>query len=128
MMRLRLTLAATLACASLLPACTPPTPAQVTQREDALTASGFKVIPANTPDRQASMALLPPNKFVRQERDGVPMMVYSDPTVCNCVYIGDLAAYQAYKAAMRQQNRIAAEEASAKVAKMDWGAWPAFGP
>ncbi|MBS0639825.1 MAG: hypothetical protein U1E70_04665 [Acetobacteraceae bacterium] len=116
------------AVAAVLAACTPPTPQVVQQRGDMLTAAGFKVIPADTPDREASLSMLPPQKFTRQQRDGATVFTYADPLVCNCLYVGDQAAYDSYRAAMRAKNRQAAEESQSKIVKMDWGAWPAFGP
>jgi hypothetical protein len=56
---------------------------QVQQKEDMLAAAGFKPVPANTPQRQASLAALPPHKFTRQVRNNVPVVVYADPTICS---------------------------------------------
>ena len=37
-------------------------------KEDMLAAAGFTLVPANTPQRQASLSALPPHKFVHQAR------------------------------------------------------------
>jgi hypothetical protein len=37
---------------------------QVQNKEDMLAAAGFTLVPANTPERQAALAALPPHKFV----------------------------------------------------------------
>jgi hypothetical protein len=66
---------------------------QVQQKEDMLAAAGSKPVPANTPQRQASLATLPLHKFTHQVRNNVPVVVYADPTICNCLYVGNQAAY-----------------------------------
>jgi hypothetical protein len=99
---------------------------QVQQKEDMLAAAGFKPVPANTPQRQASLAALPPHKFTRQVRNNVPVVVYADPMICNCLYVGNQAAYDSYLQTMKAKNAAAAQEADAKLE--DWGVWPAFGP
>ena len=38
---------------------------KVANKEDMLAASGFKFVPANTPQRQASFKTLPPYKFIQ---------------------------------------------------------------
>ena len=35
--------------------------------------------------------------LLNEKRDGSTVIVYADPTVCDCLYIGDLAAYQQYR-------------------------------
>ncbi len=99
---------------------------QVQQKEDMLAAAGFKPIPANTPQRQASMAALPPHKFSHQVRNNVPVVIYADPTICDCLYVGNQAAYNSYLQTLKAKNMAATEEADAKL--VDWGVWPAFGP
>jgi hypothetical protein len=100
----------------------------VKQKEDLLGASGFTIVPADTTERQASLAMLPPHRFVHQVRNNVPVIVYADPTICDCLYVGDQAAFDRYRQAVKARNIQVAEERSANIAKMDWGAWPAFGP
>src|SRR5262245_10449239 len=71
--------------------------AQVQNKEDMLAAAGFTVVPANTPQRQASLSSLPPHKFVRQVRNNVVVYTYADPTICDCLYVGNQAAYDRYR-------------------------------
>jgi hypothetical protein len=60
----------------------------VTQHEDNFAAVGFIVRPANTPERQAVLKRLPPDRFV-QRVSGVSgdtiHYVYADPLVCGCL-------------------------------------------
>ncbi len=125
MVRIRLILPL-LALGAALTGCA--TPAVVTQKEDILAASGFTAVPANTPERQAQLAALPHHRFVHQVRDGNPVVIYADPSICDCLYMGTPAAFDKYRAAMKARNMEVAEERSANIAKMDWGAWPAMGP
>ncbi len=48
---------------------------KIGQQEDMLAAAGFKVVPVNTPARQAAVRQLPPNKFARETRDGLEARV-----------------------------------------------------
>jgi hypothetical protein len=99
---------------------------QVEQKEDMLAAAGFRRVPANTPQRQASIAALPPHKFSRQVRNNVPVVIYADPTICDCLYVGSQANYDSYLQTLKAKNVAATQEADAKFE--DWGVWPAFGP
>jgi hypothetical protein len=70
---------------------------QVQNKEDMLAAAGFTLVPANTPQRQASLKALPPHKFVHQVRNNVVIFTYADPTICDCLYVGNQAAYDRYR-------------------------------
>jgi hypothetical protein len=86
---------------------------------DALIASGFKVVPANTPERQAALRQLPPQKIVRQVRNDKVVFVYADPTNCNCLYAGNATAYGAYRA--RTADTETADERAMN--NWDWSPW-----
>jgi hypothetical protein len=105
----------------------------VATREDRLAAAGFKMKPANTPKRQASLATLPPHKFVHQVRDGKVIYTYADPTICQCLYVGDQAAYDLYRQNVFQKHladeqMMSAEMNQAAINSVDWGPWGAMGP
>lgn len=96
------------------------------QTEGDLAAAGFRARPATTPERQAMLARLPANKVLLRERNGVVHYVYADPKGCNCLYVGNEAAYQKYSEAKRQdrladQQTFAAQQYSD--AQWNWGAW-----
>jgi hypothetical protein len=95
-------------------------------KEDMLAAAGFNLRPADTPDRQAELNRLPPHRFVYQSRNGKLVYLYSDPTVCHCLYIGSEAAYQQYRR-LALQKQIADEQVMAAQMNMDngwnWGPW-----
>ena len=79
--------------------------AQVQNKEDMLAAAGFRPVPANTPQRQATLAKLPPHKFAHMMRNNAVVYVYADPTICDCLYFGSQAAYDRYRANVFQKNR-----------------------
>jgi len=107
----------------LLPACTS-TAERVQNKENMLAASGFTVVPANTPQRQASLASLPPHKFVRQVRNGKVVYTYADPTICSCLYVGDQAAYGRYRANVFEKHLADERQTTAEMYQnMDWGPW-----
>src|ERR1700677_3404409 len=70
---------------------------RVTQREDLLSAAGFIVLPANTPDRQTMLHRLPAHTFVQRVNGDVVHYVYADPLVCDFLYVGSKQAYTTYK-------------------------------
>ena len=100
-------------------ACTNPTQ----QKEDMLAAAGFTLVPANTPQRQAALATMPPHKFVHQERNNVLLFTYADPTICDCMYVGNQAAYDRYRHEVFEQKIANEQEMTAQMNQMDWGPW-----
>ena len=109
---------------------------QVKQHEDLLSAAGFILRPANTPERQAMLKRLPPHKFVRRVNGDVVHYVYADPLVCGCLYVGSQQAYNQYKANELQRHLADEQQMTAETysdAAWNWGAWggpwggPGFG-
>jgi hypothetical protein len=100
--------------------------ASVREKEDMLAAAGFRLRPADTPQRVAALTALPPHRFVRRTVDGRVTYLYADPTVCRCLYVGGQEAYGRYRQNVFEQ-RIANEQAM--TAQMnedfmwDWGPW-----
>jgi hypothetical protein len=116
------------------------TPQQVvSNKEDNLSAAGFIVRPANTPERQAMINSLPPHKFVQRAHGDTIHYVYADPLVCDCLYVGSQQAYNQYKMHVQQQKLADEQEMTAQEYSnpaWNWGAWgpgegfgygPAFG-
>lgn len=94
---------------------------QVQNKEDMLAAAGFTVVPANTPQRQAALARMPPHKFVQQVHNGSVLFVYADPTICGCLYVGNQAAYDRYRANAFVQQITNEQERTAQMNSFDWG-------
>jgi hypothetical protein len=97
--------------------------AQVQNKEDMLAAAGFTVVPANTPQRQASLTSLPPHKFVQQVRNNAVIYTYADPTICDCLYVGNQAAYDRYRQDVFVKNIANEQQMTAQMNSMDWGSW-----
>ena len=112
----------------LLASCASPQQ-RVASKEDLLSAAGFTVNPANTPQRLASLHSLPPNKFVQQPQGSTVRYVYADPLVCGCLYVGDQAAYGRYQQDVLQRRLANERQMTAEMnqTNWDWGPWgPGF--
>jgi hypothetical protein len=103
---------------------------RVKDKEDLLAAAGFTVQPANTPQRLASLRALPANKFVPKAKGDGLSYIYADPVVCNCLYVGDQTAFNAYKKEVFTRNIVDEQQLTAETyndqwnwAGWDWGAW-----
>jgi hypothetical protein len=107
------------------------TPQQRAERiEPMLSAAGFKMKQADTPERVAKLNSLPSLKVRYTPKDGKFIYWLADPKFCNCLYVGDEAAYQQYQklrlqAQIAQQQRDTAEmnQEAAMDAEMNWGMW-----
>jgi hypothetical protein len=93
---------------------------QVQTKEAMLAAAGFKVVPTNTPQRQASLGTPPPHKFVRQVRDNVVLYTYADPTICDCLYVGNQVVYDRYRQNVIVQTKLDEQLLLATANQMDW--------
>ena len=96
------------ACALALSACgsikndlapPPPTPEeQAAKLEPMLSAAGFTMLPAETPDSQAKLSsLLPLQVQYYIGKKGRLHYYMADPYYCKCMYIGSEHAYQQYE-------------------------------
>src|SRR5271170_6933738 len=104
---------------------------RVEERENNLSAAGFLIRPANTPERQAMLHRLPPHQFVRRVNGDVVHYVYADPLVCGCLYVGTQQAYNQYKLHQQQQNLADEQHMTAQTysdATWNWNAWGPWGP
>jgi hypothetical protein len=99
-------------CAAL--AIGEPTPRQrAMDLEPMLSAAGFHMIPADTPEKLQHLKSLPAlkvNYYVG--KDGAIRYWFADPDYCHCLYLGDEAAYQKYEN-LRVHARIAENEQEA---------------
>jgi hypothetical protein len=123
-------LLALLLSVGLLSACQTPQQ-RVMQHEDNLSAAGFIVKPANTPERQAMLQRLPPHKFVQRVNGDNVHYIYADPLVCGCLYVGSQQAYNQYKHDQQQKNLADEQQMSAQMysdSQWSWNAWGPWGP
>jgi hypothetical protein len=89
----------------------------VQNKEDMLAAAGFVAQPANTPRRLAALKSLPPHKFVRHVKDNKTVYVYSDPTICGCLYFGSQQAYAKYRANVLARQMVSEDQVDASLEK-----------
>ncbi|QFY63600.1 hypothetical protein FZ934_25515 (plasmid) [Rhizobium grahamii] len=95
-------------------------------REDRLAAAGFVARPANTPEREAMLKRLLPNKLLILARGKTVNYVYADPKNCDCLYVGSSQAYGRYQKT-RIQEKIANRQLQAAQTyadtNWDWSRW-----
>src|SRR5215468_1675088 len=97
------------------------------ERENMLSAAGFKMVPANTPERQAHLKSLPADKVTPVQREGTTYYTFPDPKN-NVLYVGREQEYQRYRQ-LRLQKQMADEQLeTAQMNENAWGAWGAWGP
>ncbi|MDA2918777.1 hypothetical protein MYX76_04675 [Desulfobacterota bacterium AH_259_B03_O07] len=82
------------------------------QTDRLLAAAGFKILPADTPQKLEMIESLPPLKLQYRVKDGTPLYFFADPYDCKCIYTGDQAAYDRFQR-LAEQARIAEEEQQA---------------
>ncbi|GLS20793.1 hypothetical protein GCM10007874_38100 [Labrys miyagiensis] len=95
--------------AMALSACAAITAEKVDEKEARLSAAQFVRNQANTPAKLAKAQALPQNHMFIVTKGSKNYYVYADVAGCQCVYVGNEAAYQQYQALRIQQN-VAREE------------------
>jgi hypothetical protein len=98
-------------CGSIQPP--PPTPEQqAEQLEPMLAAAGFRMLPADTPERQKHLeSLLPLQVLYYIGKTGNLHYYMADPYYCKCMYIGTEENYQQYEKSKLNQELVAKEGA-----------------
>jgi hypothetical protein len=91
--------------------------------ERLLTAAGFQMKAADTPEKAAHLQELKPRKIIRREQNGQASYVYADRTVCNCLYTGTEQQFQEYRRLARQQNVADVDASIAEDSSDRWGLW-----
>lgn len=121
-----------MALAALIPVvggCAALRKSDVDSQEQLLSAAGFQMKLADSPQKIAHLQTLTPQKLVPHTRDGKLFYVYADAEFCKCLYVGDQAAYQKYQQLAIQQ-KLAEERLNAAAmnenAAMNWGLWGPF--
>jgi len=90
--------------------------------ERMLTAAGFQMRPADTPERLAHLSTMPPYKVVSRTKDGNVVYTFADPENCHCLYVGGPKEYSTYQR-LSVNREIAREQ---DMASMNWGLWGPF--
>ncbi len=94
--------------------------------ERQLSANGFQIKLADTPEKQSHLESLKQRKLFPTRLDGNLVYVYADVKRCNCMYVGSEADYQRYQQMVITQHQIDEERDSAAElddASMQWGMW-----
>jgi hypothetical protein len=101
----------------------------VQDKENMLSAAGFKVKLADTPQKLDGLKALPPHRFVTNNQNGQPVYLYADPTICGCLYHGDQTAYASYQR-MAFDQRLADQRQMTAMMMQDasWNYWGVWGP
>lgn len=76
------------------------------QEDDLLVKAGFTKTKASVPEGASVYKSILYHHFVHRTVNGVPMVFYSDPIACKCVYSGTEAAFIAYKRAYSEEQTI----------------------
>jgi hypothetical protein len=105
------------------------TSTQTQNKENLLSAAGFKVITPRTAAQQQKLQALPAGKVTLVQKDGKNYYVFPDARN-NQAYVGGPTQYQAYLQ-LRLANKLANENLEAaelnQDASMDWGGWGGWG-
>ena len=87
--------------------------------EQLLTAAGFQMRPANSPELLRDLTTMPPLKLVSRSKDGNAVYTFADPENCHCLYVGGSKEYSEY-----QRLRVERENAAVMNEELlDWAAW-----
>ncbi len=97
-------------------------------KESLLSEAGFKMVSADTPEKEAHLKSLPADKLTSVQRNGTLYYTFPDPKQ-NVLYVGGEPQYQQYRK-LRQQEQMADEQLNAaEVSEQAWGVWgPWNGP
>lgn len=110
--------------AALLAGCATIQRMESDNTEQLLSAAGFRILPVNTPEKQAAIAQLKPYTISRQFRGDTVYYVYPDDQR-NFVCIGGQQAYSRYQNLVVQQQLTDQNLMAAQMAAMPgmWGGW-----
>ena len=116
-----------LALAFLMGGCAAMRQEEAQKTDDLLAAAGFKVRPADTPEKLAHLKAMQPLKVSMRTKDGRVIYSYADPYSCICVYVGGPEEYAQYQRLALRQQQVAEESLEATEvandAATDWGMW-----
>ncbi len=96
--------------------------------ENQLKAAGFKIMLADTRERQDMLRSLPAETVTRIPRPENTYYIYPDPDVCSCLYIGRESEYerlQQLSVDMAKSNR---EMITHEIAENQQAGWSPTGP
>jgi hypothetical protein len=100
--------------------------------ESELSLAGFKVLLADTAEKQQMLHTLPAKTLTRVDRSDNTYYIYADPDLCSCLYVGRQAEYDSFKH-IGMDGRFSDEQMMANEMAEDrkvgwgpmgpWGSW-----
>jgi hypothetical protein len=111
----------------LLSSCAIMQAQQSKDTEKLLSAAGFKMTLANSPEKLDHLKTLTQNKLVAHTKDAVVYYTYADATNCQCFYVGSDKAYQSFLKLQEQQNLAAEDRMSAQMDSEENLNWDTMG-
>ncbi len=87
--------------------------------ENMLSASGFRMKPADTVFKSEHIDSMQQRILLSHVQDGSVYYAYADAEYCNCIYVGSERNFQEYQ-------RLSIEQSTAEMsqeAAMNWGPW-----
>ena len=101
------------------------------QVERTLSAAGFQIKFADTPEKIDHLKTMTQRTLFPTRRDGELYYMYADAGMCNCLYVGTEKAYQRYQKLAIQQQIARNQRNTAEMyqmSSMNWGMWGPWGP
>ena len=103
----------------------------VTSIESRLSAAGFEIKLADTPEKSAHLKSMAQRRLFPISRDGDMVFVYADSEQCKCIYVGSEKNYQQYQRLAIKQNIVEEQHATAQAnqtaaeinAQQNWDVW-----
>lgn len=126
-----ITIAAAAVSAMILVGCAAIQHKEVMETERLLSAAGFQMKLADTPEKLHNVQIMNQRKIFPHPHNGETRYVYADAKYCECVYVGSEEAYQRYEKLLVQKNIADEQRQAAEMnadAAMNWSVWGPWGP
>ena len=101
--------------------------ASTRETEDMLSAAGFRIVFASTPEQKQQLKMLPSLKMRRIHQKGKTFYAYADPAH-NLVYVGNQLQYDQYRDLRLAKNVFEEDLQDAELNAQEAAGWVAFGP
>jgi hypothetical protein len=88
--------------------------------EQVLTAGGFQIKRADTPEKTAEIREMPQRRLVVSNHGEQPFWMYADAEFCKCLYVGNQSAYQRFQK-LSQRRQVAEVNQAEELDRV--GAW-----
>lgn len=96
--------------------------------ETELSLAGFKVMAADTAEKQKMLHTLPPRSITRIVRPDNTYYIYADPDLCACLYVGREAEYDHFSR-LGVEREISDQQLRANEVQQGYAAgWSPAGP